>query len=179
MHFSFIAHISESLSVVEINAFLAKAFSLVFPANISVFSRVRMTVFAVSFCALKLGSVQGLYASSKVFFQRHRFQVLRIDAASNATQVVDLQPLGYRALEQFVRYAMGELRMRRVDELSITSREKRSDPKPAAAIGLWNNFRHEPFETCKLYFSHVIPPVNRIGQGRCGCFSTRAACVLL
>ena len=162
MNLSPICDIALLAMLVEIRTLFTKPLRLVFANPVGVFWRVGMAVLAMRFCSLELRAILGAYSTSKIHATRDRLQMLWINAGSNAAQMIQLQAFRDWTDKHPIRGAVRPLLDSSIPEQAIAPHVDAASPEPAARIGLHRNLIEKAVKRCKMSFSHVIPPVNRI-----------------
>jgi hypothetical protein len=110
--------------------------------------------------------------ASQVFSLSNGLQMIRIDAASNATEMIDLKIFGDPFNEQFVRNAMSLDRSHFAVDiyLTIAAAINGRCPEPASRIRLWGNICKESInQQCYPLDSHVISfQIAEVRAAQCG-----------
>lgn len=127
-----------------------------------VLGRVFVAVWAMGFCAIQLPCV----ASPLVDCPGYRFEMVRVNAAPNAAQVVQLHPFRDRPHVELVGDAVGVLETSgnaatSGPEPSISRASKRAEPEPATSFSHGDGEFQQPFLE-----SHgaTVYPENRLGE---------------
>ncbi len=97
--------------------------------------------------------------ASQVFLLSDGLQMIGVNAAANAAEMVNLEPFRNLAHEQFVSHAMGFdcSHFAMVIYLPISPIVKGRHPQPATGIRLWGNIGEESvYQRCYSLNSHVI-----------------------
>ena len=108
-----------------------------------------------------------------VLLRRHCFEVVWVDAAGNAAQVIDFVGWWDRTLCEFVGFAMRAAWFAALNvHLCIAVFTDEQVPNPAPAIGFWNRDRPHPIKgdwgsvmarfAPMLCFSHIASPVSGV-----------------
>ncbi len=96
-------------------------------------------------------------AATCIYQVSDRFQMIRVDAASNAAEMIQFQPFWNRTFEPFVREAVGAVHLSRSTAHAEQPVPVSSSccPKPASAVRLWRDFTHKAVDLSYTEFSHV------------------------
>lgn len=119
--------------------------------------------------------------TAHVLGPRDRLQVLRIDAAPNATEVVNVKTIWNRPDKMLIREPMsiGRAAFSRDVEGSVFARQGRSHPEPAAGKWAERNSVQKFFnKRFIISFGHVTTSLSRIGLA-CFAFIARLRAVFI
>lgn len=126
-----------------------------------VLGAVFMALWAVSFA----GHVDAGFTTAHVFQHGHGFQMVRVNTASDAAQVVERQVFGYRLSQKFVGNSMGQSHYAGNFQPSVTFGATRQ-AEPTARFRDRNNLIHQTLKE-RPRFAHV--PSYAIAQEKTIC----------
>lgn len=145
------------------------------PVPISVGTVVRMTFWALLF----LGLVFACLTAGNVFDVGDRFEMPRIDTASNPTFVVQLVALRNWTDEMLVAYPVGSICCSPVSHVGVAVAIQSPSPNPTSTSRFKRNLFNNAFDKCFLVIAILIPvhvtPSSRIANGPHGVVSAVAA----
>ena len=112
-------------------------------------------VIGVSLRAVSNRSHTGSYgfssdSSSRVYFMSDGFEMLRIDAAPYAAQMVQFEAGSNRATRQFIRNAVGALRLVFNFNVSVAAWIKATHPYPTSTLGNRHGIQHHGFDVSPM-----------------------------
>lgn len=95
--------------------------------------------------------------ASHVFLLGYRFEMVRIDTASNAAKMVNLIPGWYLSLKNIVGYSVcsGDNHSL-ICHSSVTISSHTARPQPTTGIRFWRDVRKKSIENANLGFRHVM-----------------------
>jgi hypothetical protein len=98
------------------------------------------------------------FAAKRVLLIGHRLHMIWIDAASDATQMINLSIFGNRTNQQFIAESMGTSDCAFPADAAITAGILVSNPEPTSRREVWTNFRLQTIrQIANIPVSHNRP----------------------
>lgn len=150
--------------VAFVHLFACLATPMAVLAQVKIIAGQGMPAFAFWLCALFScsGSLSWAMSDSapQVLFAGNGFEVSRVNASVNATQVIDMQVFRDVSEGYFVAHAVGKVSAAFAvysdPHGSVTGRDNSANPQPAAGVRLWDVFRIEPVKHVRAVHSLMI-----------------------